>query len=529
MNGYFRINSDDSGTKVKLYAPTDGGMPVNIKEITNYLDKNKIKYDLKILNDAIISLDSDSKELFLMPEKILPISESCDIYVLDNRMTAKVRFFPASNNGRAYDKEGILSELRIAKVMNGYDEAAIENFLNNKKYCTDYILAKGTAPIEGKDAFITYNFPTDNKARPTLNEDGTVDFFNLNMVNHCKVGDVLAVLTPEDKGTPGLDLAGNVIRPREVKKIKLSYGLNIDINEERTVLTSKVNGHVSLVDGKVFVADVMEVENVDTSTGNIEYEGNVKVNGNVCSNFTIISHGNIEVKGVVEGACLKADGNIILARGINGMSKGRLEAGGNVIAKFLENCSVTARGYVETESILHSNVQAGTEINVVSRKGFITGGKVCATNCVRVKTLGTAMGSDTEVMVGVDPVVQNRFIELNKEIVEIQKNLKVMLPVLDANKKKLAAGAKLLPEQIKNLQQLALNVKGLQEKAVADAREIEKLRTVMEDSSNAKIEVTGEVYAGTKITISDVSLVVKEDTHYCRFMKQQGVVSSAGL
>ena len=40
-----------------------------------------------------------------------------------------------------------------------------------------------------------------------------------------------------------------------------------------------MDGHVSLVEGKVFVSDVLTVENVDSSTGNIEYDGNVQVNG----------------------------------------------------------------------------------------------------------------------------------------------------------------------------------------------------------------------------------------------------------
>ena len=38
-----------------------------------------------------------------------------------------------------------------------------------------------------------------------------------------KAGDVLAVLTPEDRGDPGLDLMGNVIKPRDVKKLRLKF------------------------------------------------------------------------------------------------------------------------------------------------------------------------------------------------------------------------------------------------------------------------------------------------------------------
>lgn len=529
MNGYFQIIHADNGTLIKLVPPTDGGADISIKELANYLMRAKLQFDIKALNNEIVALGNSEKTVFLSPEKVLPIAETSYITMTPDRMEVTARFYPASSEGRAYGKEDILSDLRVNKVTFGYDEKVIEEYVANKKYCTDYIIAKGIPAREGHDAFITYNFPTDNKARPTLNEDGTVDFFNLNVVNHCKEGDVLAVLTPEDRGDSGTDVMGNVIKPHDVRRVSLSYGLNIDINEARTELRSKVNGHVSLVGGKVFVADVLEVENVDNATGNITYEGNVKINGNVCSNFSVKCNGNIEVKGIVEGAYLEAGGNIILARGINGMGKGTLKSGGNIIAKFLENSTVYSGGYIETESILHSKVQAKTEVNVVSRKGFITGGSVNATNAIRVKTLGTAMGADTEVTVGVDPELTNRYQELAKEIQDTQKNLKMMLPVLEASKQKLAQGVKFLPDQIKQLQNLAVSVKTLQETATNDAKEMETLKEIMDSSTNARVEVTGEVYAGTKITISDVSMIVKDSFKYCRFTKQQGMVKMTTL
>lgn len=160
---------------------------------------------------------------------------------------------------------------------------------------------------------------------------------------------------------------------------------------------------MSLVEGKVFVSDVYEVENVDLSTGNIEFEGSVQVRGNVSSNFEIRAGGNVIISGVVEGACIEAGGNIIIARGMNGMAKGNLRAGGDIVAKFLENATVSAGGYVNTESILHSNVTAATEIQVTGKRGFITGGHVRAGQRIEVKTLGATLGAPTVVEVGVDP------------------------------------------------------------------------------------------------------------------------------
>ncbi|MDE7404801.1 MAG: FapA family protein, partial [Lachnospiraceae bacterium] len=287
--------------------------------------------------------------------------------------------------------------------------------------CTDILVAKGQPPRHGTDARIEYYFETDLHAKPTLKEDGSVDFFNLNTLNHCKKGDVLARLFKEDPGEYGVNIYNEKIKPRNVKQAVLKYGRNIAISDDRQVLTTEVDGHVSLVDGKVFVSNVLEVENVDNSTGNIEYDGNVMVNGNVCTNFSVKARGDIEVRGVVEGAFLEAEGSIVIARGMNGMAKGTLKAGGNVIAKFIENSKVNAGGYVSTESILHSEVTAGTEIIVSGRRGFITGGKVCAANLIQVKTLGSYMGADTFVEVGVDPNIKQRIQELQNAMTENKK------------------------------------------------------------------------------------------------------------
>ncbi len=518
-------------TSLRYFPPTEGGKALELQEVLRYLEYKKIPYDVKVLGQAFREPDP-GKLIPLNNQKILPVAECSVIYVSDDRMSATAVFYPPSAGtapGRPLTKEEIYSECRLSKVMYGVDEKVLEDFLGNRRYCTEYTIAHGLPVKEGKDAEIIYHFNTDHRARPTLNEDGTVDFFHLNLVNHCKAGDVLAELIPEVQGTPGKNVLGEEVKPRIAKRKTLDFGLNIQLSEDKCSISSRVNGHVTLTTGRVFVSDVMEVNNVDNSTGNIDYDGNVVVAGNVKNNFSIKTSGDIEVRGSVEGAVLEAGGNITLMQGINGMGKGVLKAGGNIISKFLENCTVEAKGYVETNSILHSKVQAGTEINVMSRKGFITGGSVTATGKVRVKTLGSTMGADTLVTVGVDPSIINRMGELNKAIAEADKMLKSGMPLLDAMKKRLAAGTKFTPDQVKQLQAVAASVKAAQETMTSSRAELESLQEVREEGSRAAVEVSGEVYPGTVIAIGDVSMMVREPFKYCRFIYDRGDVRMAPL
>ena len=198
---------------------------------------------------------------------------------------------------------------------------AIDLMIDGKMYCTDVILAKGKLPTAGRDGKINYYFDTNNKARPEIKEDGSVDYFKLNMLHHCTKGQVLAEIEPEERGEDGVDVFGTITKAREVRKAKFDHGRNLEISKDGLKLMSMVDGHASLVNGAVFVSDIYSVENVDTSTGNIEYHGNVEVRGNVCENFKIKTDGDVFVGGVVEGAEIEAGGNIVIARGMHGQKR----------------------------------------------------------------------------------------------------------------------------------------------------------------------------------------------------------------
>ena len=417
MNAYFQLMMSPGGTAVRLVPPSDGGEKINIAELTEYLQLKNVEVpDLKALYQAAALLDR---------EKVVPLTSKCgfpeqemfSLRISEDGMEAVARFYPPSNNGSPISgKEEIIQDLKFRNVAFGYDEAAIEAYLAKRNYCEDIVVARGMEPVQGRDARIEYYFNTDLSTRPTRNEDGSVDFFHLNTINHCKAGDVLAKLYKEVPGKPGSTVRGEKISPRDIKHLSLKYGRNITLSEDGCTLISDLNGHVSLTGDKVFVSDVYEVENVGTATGNIESEGSVLVTGNVQAGFSIKAKGNVEVRGVVEGAHIETDGDIIIARGMNGMGKGVLKAGGRVILKFAENATIYAGAYVESESILHSNVNANTEVIVDGRRGFIAGGIVRATEKISCKTLGSSMGADTVVEVGVTPEQKKRFQELQKEV-----------------------------------------------------------------------------------------------------------------
>ncbi len=529
MNGCFQVMITEKETALKLVPPTNDGEPIAISELLEYLHTRKIEnFDVKRLN-AVVSTLKEQQVFSLIPQKISPINESFMVSVSQDNMEAVARFYPPSTGGTKMDKAEIMDVLHQKKIVYGIEEDTIEKFLQRRQYCTDIVLARGKAPVHGADGKIEYFFNTDLNTRPKRNEDGSVDFFHLNTINHCKQGELLARMTPADMGESGTNLLGEVLKPRDVKTVSLKYGKNITISEDKTEIYSQVNGHVSLVDDKVFVSDVFEVENVGPATGNIESEGSVLVNGNVQTGFSIRAKGNVHVYGVVEGASIVAGGDIIIDRGMNGMGRGRLQAGGSIVTKFLENAVAYSDDYVEANSILHSTVTAKTEINVDGKKGFIMGGFVRAINRINCRTLGSPMGADTYVEVGVDPEIKSRHQKLQEEILSIQQTIQKNRPILTNAAQKMKSGVQLEDAQMRYIQSLALETKKKQKRYAEVQAEYTGLESILEHKENACICVKDSLYAGTKVTISEATLVVKNTLQYCRLIKDQGDVRVTAL
>jgi uncharacterized protein (DUF342 family) len=531
-NGYFQMFQAEAGTYLRVMKPTEDGETVELSEVMGYLDEQGVPYDVPTLKQGLaVAKENPAAEMAvpLCGMALPPVNETFSVDISLDKMQATARFYAPSEGGNRTNRDEIMLTLTRRGVTKGIKEEAIDAFLQNPRYCTDIIIAEGQEAKQGKNAHVEYFFDTAPNTKPTLLEDGSVDFFHLHNIVHCHAGQLLASLTPEDKGGAGYNVLGEVLKPVEVRGHTFKKGNNITISEDKLSVTADVDGHVTLVNNVIVVANVYQVEDVSSATGNIDFEGSVVVRGNVLSNYVVKAKGNIEVEGVVEGATLESGGDIILRRGMKGMGRGLLKAKGNVISQFIENAKVEAGGNVSTDAILHSMINAGHEISVTSKKGFITGGRVCAGKMVQVKTLGSQMGSDTIVEVGVDPSTKHRIQHLQKHINELNKEIKAAQPILNSMAQKIAQGVKLSPDQVKYVQSLSAENKERTAELEAAMEELDTLQEKHENIIAASVVVTGDVYAGTMITIGDTSMTVQTSMSYCRFVSRGGEVKMTAI
>ena len=521
-NGYFKIRITGSGRFVEIYPPEDGGEKVDVNELKEYLAARSYPADVVKLKSTIDSAVDEIKVAKLDTSKGFPEGEVMKVDVSEDGMKAIARFYAPSEGGNELSADEILYDLQAKGIVYGVIEETAASYVANRDYCNDYLIAHGKEVVQGTNGFIEYLFNTNPNTRPKLNEDGTVDFKNLSILNPCSEGQVLAKLTLSKQGEEGINVYGERIAPRDVSTPAFKYGLGCEISEDGLELKSLVSGNVSLVEDTVFVKDVYELNDVDTASGNIDYKGDVKIRGNVGSGFTVKASGTVEVSGVVESALIEAGEDIIIGRGMNGMGKGELKAGRNIIAKFLENSKVTAGGYVHAEAIINSDVMAKTDVCVNGKKGNITGGSIRALGVIEAKTIGSEMGVETRIEVGTDPELKTKIQMLEADTAKLKKAMEQLEPVLLAYTQRIKRGEKLSEEQLSQMKQINAKYKALgaaveQEDKVHEAC-LEKLKNA--EGNGACVKVSGAAYAGTVISIQNATKELKTPAQHTRFVKE---------
>jgi uncharacterized protein (DUF342 family) len=291
-----------------------------------------------------------------------PVNDSIvTVEITEGEMKAYIQVMPPGPGGCDLSVETYLSFLRNNRVVYGVKEEFLRDFADKPTYKEPVVVAEGSRPIDGRDAYIQYNFETDQtKVRLREGSNGRVDFKELNIIQNVVENQPLAKKIPPETGTVGRTVTGKVIPAKNGRDTSLPVGKNVHVGDDGATIIADINGQVVVVSGKINVEPVYTVQgDVNLKTGNIIFLGTVIINGNVEDGFSVKAAGNIEVNGTVEKAELDAEGDIIVHQGITGKSGGLVRAGRSIWARFIENAIVEAGNMVvASDGIINSQVDA---------------------------------------------------------------------------------------------------------------------------------------------------------------------------
>ena len=234
-----------------------------------------------------------------MPE---PINGSITFNIDDKYMSASVIVNEAQFGGTAVTYDELCAEAAKKGIRRNLNEQAMRDIFEKKQYGRSVLIAVGERPIDGTDGFVTYNFEQKDTQEFVEDEFGNVNYRDLGFIRNIQEGTVIAEITPETQGEPGIDIRGSVVAACPGRQPAFIVGNGVVLTEDGRRLIAAVSGNLRW-NKNHFVVDKEVVINgdVDASVGNIDFIGNVIVKGNTNEGYEIRSNGSVTVLGTVTG------------------------------------------------------------------------------------------------------------------------------------------------------------------------------------------------------------------------------------
>ncbi|MDL2224974.1 FapA family protein [Eubacteriales bacterium OttesenSCG-928-M02] len=472
--------------------------------------------------DLAVRLRKGQEKILIAEAQVeTPVPTGVFITTPADGMSATMQLLPPSTGGEMLDVDGVVAILNEEGITHGLLMDAITEAVTRKLYYEEFVIAKGTPSVKGEDGYLVFHFETEHSPAPKILEDGSADFYNLNLYSTVMEGDLLVESIPPGDGTPGVTVRGETVEPKAGLVAKLPRGRNIAISPDGNQLLAAMGGKADYINGSVEVSNVYNIPgNVDMGVGNVDFVGDVEIKGNVIAGLTLKATGTIEINGTVEAATIIAGKDIILKKGIQGMDNGLLQAEGNVVSSFIERANVVAGGSVLADYIVHSTVSAKDDVEAKGKRGRIIGGIIRAGKRIMAKEIGNASGERTTLEMGSAPELRTRQLELGEQMVQTKAQLdkidslaRVQQLSKDVDQDRQDMWDKLLAGR----EQLQQNYEGMQQ-------ELEEIRVQVDAGSDGKVHVTDTTYPDVRITINSATYTVSDPIAFATFKYSDGAV-----
>ena len=368
----FRVTIDQKQVTLTVYPRVVGSEPVSVEDVNKFFaQQGWPRVDAYTLA-SVVKMSDGQPHVIVDDLPAVAVDASFSVRVANNRMHAFGLVKPAVW-GRPLTMDNLKSKLTEAGISFGVKEDVLAQIVLNQSREREWLVAEGQEPVHGIHARIEYVEQIKKSPRTfAFLPDGRVDFRELDNIINVEPGEVLARRIPPTPGKPGYNVLGEEIAPKPGRELNWPLGKGVEVVDDHIV--ASIAGQVVLKHNKVHVLPVYDVAgDVDYSVGNIRFLGNVFIRGSVRPGFTVEADGDINILGWVDSANIACSGDLTVSGGIQGQGRGQVSVEGDIYTKFIENCTVTAKGNVVVgEDIMHSRVLAGGSIQVGGRKGLLS-------------------------------------------------------------------------------------------------------------------------------------------------------------
>ncbi|MBQ2803765.1 MAG: DUF342 domain-containing protein [Lachnospiraceae bacterium] len=423
-------------------------------------------------------------------------------------------FITILTEGKDITKADLLRVLEENHICKGILEDAVDRIVKGK-YGEDAILiAKGQEPEKGEDGWYEFFFRTNVEKKPKVLQDGSVDYQNIEWFEMVKEGQKLAYYHAALEGIDGYTVAGEVIKARKGSEQRVLTGQGFKLEADRKTYIATLDGMIRLEDNEMKVTSHMVLDEVTMATGNIKFNGSIHILGDVGYGTVVMATDDIVVDGNVEAATLESGGSIVLKKGMNSAGHGLVNAKKDVVSRFFESAKVIAKGNIEVDKCLNSQLYADGKI--ISAR-VLAGGVAQAERGFRLNHVGNHAGLHTVLKLKINEQVWAEYKRLKAAIREAKHELEMLKKSYEEFRTK-------FPPEVRNSQPIFIKL----EKAVFTKRkQLEQLLSLEQESEQsvkvikeAKIIIAGQAHEGTVLEM-DGCRWVAENQHNITIRKHQ--------
>ena len=515
QDGMYYVRHFGSDIVLKVLLPIGEGTPVELRDVLEDIKRqDTVDYDESLVK-KLVKNGTDGQYTTVGQYKHIQGADALiSVDVTKDHMKCYLVASGPGMSGADISAEAIKRSLLTQGIVEQcIDDKKIEEFVDNPVYDNPFLVAEAIIPVDGKDAYLSYNFETDSKKlKVKVSESGNINYKE-NRIQNVIAGQPLATKIPAERGKGGKTVYGRYLEAKNGKDVQILLGKNVKFDKDGVTVVAEIDGEVMLFNGKITVEPVKFLDAVNVKTGDVKFVGTVIIKGAVEEGYRVEAT-NIEVNGIVDKSYLEATGNIILSQGVFGKGEGYIKAGKSLWAKFINDTTVEVEeNVIVSDSIVNSNVTAMKNIIVRGKKAQIIGGHLLATEEICAKKIGSpGGGTETTLEVGIDPRAKNRLLALQKKQTDLTKeydNLELDVQTLEQQKK---LRKKLPLEKEEKLTSLKTRNKEITTELENISNEIESIQLHLRElKAVGKVKVENIIYAGVKVYVRDVLDEVKMD------------------
>ncbi len=493
-----------------------------VKERKERLDRSRSETEDQDSEDESSSENEKQDSSVKYPEKKRPDDPYLTIVVSPDQMEAYLVLYPHEQD--FHSAGDIKKELDRVGVVYGVEHRRIAELLdqvnNDRKPALAEIIAKGQPAIAGKDAEILYEFSLEQPELVIVEDEfGRVDYKDVYQIDSVQEGDLVATLVPSEPPEDGTSVLGTPVIGKTGMETRVMNGKNCFFDEGDLRFYAEITGQPLLKSNKIVIVPIFTVAgDVDLSVGNINFLGSIVVNGNINAGFSITASEDIRVLGNVEGAFLKAGGEIAIKKGFIGGDKGQISAVRRITVKHCANGTMKCDGDILVEQyVLNSDVSCKGKLKSMTGKGCIIGGLNRAVKGIECLTLGSELGVHTNAIAGDNYLVADMLKKINRYLKLFHERMGKIRKGIDIFTQRLSDQSQ-LKSKIKELQKI---LKLLIQREQVLKTQKEKLLKRLNMKCNAKIKVKNTVFPNVKIQVGNSVLKINDALIGCAFSEDK--------